>query len=107
MDELIIREKSLKKHIIIEIFRTVSNETSHKWRFIFAGYKEMFIQINGKGIYAGWRNPWANFVDDTRMELGELNSPRELINEGLKNILGLQYDQDVLDTITNYSSYNS
>ncbi|MCB9211247.1 MAG: hypothetical protein H6609_17910 [Ignavibacteriales bacterium] len=104
MDELINREKSNGKHRIIEVFRNISQKTLHSWRFIFAGYKEMYLEINGKGIYEHWQNPWQNFIDDTHMQLGEIESPRELIDEGLKDILGLEYEKEVIDLITNYST---
>ena len=60
MDELIHKEMELGRHQIIEIFRNISQKTGHLWRFVFAGYKEMYLEIHGKGIYKNenWKNPW-------------------------------------------------
>jgi len=104
MDELIHKEKKTGRHQIIEIFRNISHKTNHQWRFIFAGFKEMYLEIHGKGVYEHWTNPWQNFVEDSNMQLSEIESPRELIDEGLKDILGLDYDKEVIDLITNYST---
>lgn len=104
MDELIHKERKLGRHQIIEIFRNISHATNHQWRFIFAGFKEMYLEIHGKGIYEHWKNPWQNFVDDSNKQLTEIESPRELIDEGLKDILGLEYDKEVIDLITEFST---
>lgn len=104
MDELIHKERKLGRHQIIEIFRNISHTTNHQWRFIFAGFKEMYLEIHGKGIYENWKNPWQNFVDDSNKQLTEIESPRELIDEGLKDILGLEYDKEVIDLITEFST---
>lgn len=104
MDELIHKEKKVRRHQIIEIFRNISTVTNHKWRFIFAGFKEMYLEIHGKGVYEHWKNPWQNFVDDSNMQLSEIESPRELIDEGLKDILGLEYEKDIINLITEYST---
>ncbi len=104
VDELIIREKLVGRHQIIEIFRDMSNKTNHRWRFVFAGFKEMYLEIHGKGMYEELHNPWQNFVDDSNKQLMELESPRELVDEGLHNILGLEYDREVAALIENYSS---
>ena len=104
VDELIIREREAGRHQLIEIFRDMAHHTSHRWRFIFAGFKEMYLQIHGKGLYESRRNPWENFVDDSNKGLSGLETPRELIDEGLRNILGLEYDKEVSALIENYSS---
>lgn len=104
MDELIHKERKVGRHQIIEIFRNISHKTNHQWRFIFAGFKEMYLEIRGKGVYEHWKNPWQNFVDDSNMQLSEIESPRELIDEGLKDILGLEYEKEIIDLITKYST---
>ena len=104
MDELIHKERKLGRHQIIEIFRNISHTTNHQWRFIFAGFKEMYLEIHGKGIYENWKNPWQNFVDDSNKQLTEIESPRELIDEGLRDILGLEYEKEIINLITEYST---
>lgn len=102
VDELIGNEKD--RHILIEMCRDLSNETEHQIKFIFAGFKKMYQEIHNKGIYEKRNSPWRNFIDDTNKQLAEIESPRELINEGLKNILGLKYSDDVVKLIEQYSS---
>lgn len=105
VDSLIFKENNLSEHKLIEIFRDISHETEHKWIFIFAGFKEMYLQITGKGTtYEGRRNPWANFVDTSAKQLSSIDNPESLVNEGLRNILGLEYDHEVSKQIVNYSS---
>lgn len=104
VDEYIIKEKDNSRHQIIEIFRSISNSTSHKWRFVFAGYKEMYLQIHGKGKYEGITNPWQNFIDDSIKQLSEIETPQEVINEGLGDVLGLEFDREVSDRIKKYST---
>lgn len=105
VDEMIIKEKDLPNHRLIEIFRDISHETDHKWIFIFAGFKEMYKEIMGKSeTYEGRRTPWVNFVDSTAKNLGGIDNPEALVREGLKNILGLEYEPEVSKRIVNYSS---
>jgi len=105
VDELIVREQYLKEHKLIEIFRDIAHETNHCWIFIFAGFKKMYLEIKGKGTtYEGLRNPWANFVDSSHNNLIGIDYPESLVNHGLKDILGLEYDSDISKLIVNYSS---
>jgi DNA-binding transcriptional MerR regulator len=105
VDEMIIRdrESNTGRHHMIETFRDVAQQSGHRWRFIFAGFKEMYLEIHGKGVYERLHNPWENFVEEVK-QLGELESPRELISEGLQCILGLDYDADVAHLIEQYST---
>ena len=105
VDELIVREEDSKEHKLIEIFRDIAHETNHCWIFIFAGFKKMYLEIKGKGTtYEGLRNPWANFVDSSHNNLIGIDYPESLVNHGLKDILGLEYDSDISKLIVNYSS---
>lgn len=104
LDELIAQEKDLDEHKLIEVFRAISTETQHQWRFIFAGYKEMYKEIHVRGKYESILNPWVNFVDDSSKQLSVLESPRELVREGLRNILGLEYESEVEAKIIEYST---
>ncbi|MCB9057818.1 MAG: hypothetical protein H6627_04585, partial [Calditrichae bacterium] len=106
VDEYIIKEEASQRHTLIEIFRALSQRTARKWRFIFAGFKKMYVEIHRSNIYKGDSNPWRNFLDDLdgKQKLSELDSPKDLIDEGLKNILDLQCDQKVSNRIVNYST---
>jgi hypothetical protein len=105
VDELIVREKDLKEHKLIEIFRDIAHETNHKWIFVFAGFKRMYLEISAKAnTYEGLRNPWANFVDSSAKNLTGIENSESLVNHGLKDILGLEFDSSISKLIVNYSS---
>lgn len=107
VDEYILKEneESESGFALIKRFRDISNEINHKWIFIFAGFRELYKQINGLSYSLDpSRNPWINFVESTSYHLSGIDNPIQLVNGGLRNILSLEYEISIAKKIVNYSS---
>lgn len=90
-------EANKDRHLLIEAFRSLSDQYQSRLRVIVAGFMHLYDCLKGRGPYTPMSDPWARTFND----IGPLpNLPREraeeIVNEGFVQILGWEYDNGAI-----------
>lgn len=81
------------RHILIEILRSVSNETSRQLRVVIAGFMNLYDCLKGNGPYTPTSDPWSRLLNDIG-PLGNLPAANAemIVKEGFISVLGWQFE---------------
>lgn len=86
-----------ERHLIVEAFRSLSDQYERRFRVIFAGFMSLYSCLRGNSHYQPTSDPWIRMVRDEG-PLGNLQAANaeKIVKEGFREVLGWEFESDTI-----------